>query len=133
MYFKKSFVLLGILFIGVNGCADIFNSDSDEVKIRIENFSEYEMKNLVVSFPDEEVEYGNINSGANSVYKEVKKAYRYAYIETYIQGKKAVLQPIDYVGESFLSPGSYTYELNFDESDIDSEGNIFLNITLVKD
>jgi|AntRauTorckE6833_2_1112554.scaffolds.fasta_scaffold06021_3 hypothetical protein len=133
MYFIK-FSGLILILIGLNGCDGIFRSDSDEVKIRIENGSDYDMKYLSVSFPDGEIVFGDIKSGEMSIYKDIERAYRYAYVETEIQGKKAVLQPIDYVGESYLSPGLYTYILNVEESDVTgSEGSIFMNLTLRED
>jgi hypothetical protein len=44
----------------------------------------------------------------------VKKAYRYALIEAVVAGKPARLIPIDYVGESELKAGRYTYVLTID-------------------
>lgn len=103
-------VCVALLF----GCDSNFHSD-DEVNIRIENVSEFDMDSVTVAYPEEERFYGNIVSGKNSGYKAVTKAYRYAYIETKIDGELSVLQPIDYFGESLLDPGFYTYILTVHE------------------
>lgn len=100
--------LLSILVAGCDG--NIFDTDK-EVQIRIENSSEYRLENIRVSFPDEEVVYGTLEPFGSSSYQEISKAYRYAYIEAEIDGERAVLQPIDYVGEKFLDSGKYTYQL----------------------
>lgn len=99
------------LFILMAGCdGSIFDSNKD-VQIRIQNSSEYTLENIRVSFPDEEVSYGTLDPAQGSDYRKVNKAYRYAYIESEIDGEKTILQPIDYVGEDFLDEGKYTYQL----------------------
>jgi|AntRauTorcE11897_2_1112592.scaffolds.fasta_scaffold00045_64 hypothetical protein len=105
----KPFLLLFIFLIA--GCDTNLFEGNETVKIRIENGSEFEMENITVLFPKEEVSYGTLRVGESSDFIEVKKAYRYAYIETGIDGEKAVAQPIDYVGEKFLDSGKYTYKL----------------------
>ncbi|MEQ8524617.1 hypothetical protein [Gracilimonas sp.] len=110
--FKLLFIFTS-LFILITGCdGNIFDTDKDkDVQIRIENSSEYTLENIRVSFPEEEVSYGTLDPADSSDYRKVKKAYRYAYIESEIDGQKAVLQPIDYVGEDYLEAGTYTYQL----------------------
>ena len=83
-----------------------------DVKIRIQNASSFAFERVDVVFPEDEVSYGSIRANGTSEYREVSKAYRYAYIEVEIAGAELVLQPIDYVGESLLGSGRYTYVLN---------------------
>lgn len=43
-------------------------------------------------------------------YKVFESAYGYAFIELEIGGKTYTIQPIDYVGETPLEDGNYTYQ-----------------------
>lgn len=83
-----------------------------EVRIRIANESNVAFERVFVAFPGETREYGAIPAGSASAYHVVRQAYRYAYIEVHAAGDTLVLQPIDYVGESLLAGGSYTYALD---------------------
>ena len=82
------------------------------MRIRVQNSSSFAFDRVDVVFPEDEVSYGSIRANSASAYREVSKAYRYAYIEVEIGGEELVLQPIDYVGESLLRSGRYTYVLN---------------------
>lgn len=115
-------LLFGLIISGCKG--NIFDKDNT-VQIRIQNASEFEMENIVVSFPMGDVPYGNLSPNASSKYIEVEEAYRYAYIESEIEGKKAALIPIDYVGEKTLDPGKYTYRLYVASDNSDVEGEAF--------
>ncbi len=124
-------IFLLILMAGCDG--NIFDSNKD-VQIRIQNSSEYTLENIRVSFPDEEVSYGTLTPNRSSDYRKVSKAYRYAYIESEIDGEKAVLQPIDYVGEDFLEEGKYTYQLYvIGESEQSEPIHYYLGLELKKD
>jgi len=59
--------------------------------------------------------FGNINSGDFSSYQKFSSAYRYDYINVEIDGMDFTIQPIDFVGESMLEDGIYTYELDITE------------------
>jgi heat shock protein HslJ len=48
----------------------------------------------------------------------VGEAYSYAYVKVTAGGDEFVLQPIDYVGESLLAPGEYTYVLDVAEQQL---------------
>lgn len=112
------FIFLASLFYG---CETTTTGTSGELMIRVKNNSSYSMEDVTVGFPEEEIQYGDIRSGEESTFMEVTKAYRYAYIKTIVNEKELVLQPIDYVGESLLDPGLYTYELNLDEDTFHSD------------
>jgi hypothetical protein len=76
------------------------------------------------------VNFGNLNSGQKTEYKIFKKAYRYAYVKLEIDGKTFTLQPIDYVGETVLKNGNYTYQIDVDVTQ-DQYSNI--NLTFIKE
>lgn len=85
------------------------------VEVRVENASGQLMEDVLVGFPDEEVDYGDVGPGEATGYRTVGRAYRYAYVRTEVSGDTMALQPIDYVGESLLSGGRYTYRLDLFE------------------
>jgi hypothetical protein len=63
-------------------------------------------------------EFGPIQSGERSAYRAVKKSYRYAYTIAASGQRIYILQPIDFVGESLLPPGSYTFRFTAVELDV---------------
>lgn len=85
-----------------------------KVMIRIENRSDIEIQNVVVKFPGQTEEYGNIPPNGATGFRQVTTAFRYAYVHAVIDGKEAILQPKDYVGEEPLKSGRYTYALTYD-------------------
>ena len=106
------FAALG-LTLALPGCdSPLLPWSSGDVEIRIQNASPFSFQRVDVVFPADEVSYGAIGANSASQYRGVSKAYRYAYIEVDIGGEELVLQPIDYVGESLLESGRYTYVLN---------------------
>jgi hypothetical protein len=83
-----------------------------DIFIRVSNASQYQFDNIVVKAPGGENTYGTVAAGQKSDYKQFTQAYRYAYIKVTAQGQDLVLQPFDYVGETPLTPGQYTYVLD---------------------
>ena len=103
---------LGLL-LGLMACdSSLSPFGGGDVHIRIQNNSSFRFDRVDVVFPEDEVRYGSISANSSSAYREVSKAYRYAYIEVEVGGEELVLQPIDYVGETLLRSGRYTYVLN---------------------
>jgi hypothetical protein len=81
-------------------------------RLRIKNVGEQDIKGLVVMFPDQRIEFGDIPAGATSVYMDAPKGvYNYAAYEYLLNGEK-ILQPvIDWVGESPRPGSDFTYSL----------------------
>lgn len=88
---------------------------SNDVEIRISNQSNAAIEDVRVGFPSQTEDYGTIPAKGTTDYRVIKKAYRYAYVEAMVDGKRAVIQPFDYVGEKELKPGKYTYVLTINE------------------
>ena len=107
-------LLVGLLLpLGLSSCdSPLLPWGGGDVEIRIQNASSFPFQRVDVGFPEDEVSYGSIHANSASEYRGVSKAYRYAYIEVEIAGEELVIQPIDYVGESLLDSGRYTYVLN---------------------
>lgn len=91
------------------GCGDPVGSGDGPLQFRVENRSLVPFDEVLVVFPQDSVSYGRVGAGATSGYRDVARAYRYAYVELRVGALKSVQQPIDYVGESLLQPGRYTY------------------------
>lgn len=122
----SSFRLFGLLLLLVlPGCDSPFGPQGD-VAIRIANNSSFAFERVDVVFPEDRVSYGAVAAHRTSGYHSVETAYRYAYIEVEIDGEELRIQPIDYVGESPLEAGRYTYALN-----VTIEGH--LTIDLIED
>src|SRR5262245_24133979 len=101
-----SFVLLALA-----GCANPTEPRGD-IKMRIANQSSFAFGSVDVVFPEDSVDYGAVQAHGISAYHRVSKAYRYALIIVQVGGEELRLQPIDYVGETELRAGRYTYLLN---------------------
>jgi hypothetical protein len=56
-------------------------------------------------------EFGTIAPGETTEYHAVEKSYSYARIDASVGGKPGRVQPEDFVGESLLPPGKYTWTL----------------------
>lgn len=127
-----------LLAVALGSCSD--RSATGPVDIRVRNASEVVMRDIVVVFPDDggegspvepgnaesgEVAYGTVEPGAVTPHRTIARAYRYARVTLTVDGEEKILQPTDYVGESLLKPGRYTYELRYDGG--------ALGLTLAKD
>lgn len=91
------------------GCGDPVGGADGELLFRVENSSLIPFDDVIVAFPEQQVSYGRVNAGARSEYRAVSSAYGYAYVEVRVGDLKSVQQPIDFVGESLLPPGRFTY------------------------
>lgn len=115
----KQFFLLFLLTSALIACSN--NEQVEELPppqdifIRIENASDFTYENLLVKFI-QDYDYGTLNPGELSAYQEYARAYRYAYVKLEANGQEYVLQPIDYVGETELSAGYYSYIISLNES-----------------
>ncbi|RAI83854.1 hypothetical protein [Algoriphagus yeomjeoni] len=109
-------LLVGIILLTT--CAD--DSDFDNptgIFIRVENASGVDFKDIFISSGSRGVEFGDLKAGKKSDFNEFENAYRYGFVRLMADGEELRLQPFDYVGETPLSNGYYTYKLNLDETD----------------
>lgn len=104
------------VFVSVTAACTSVADRSESVQIRIANRSSQDYERVAVTFPTGMVDYGRVEKGGVTAYKEVGKAYRYAQVEVTTGGKSLALQPQDYMGEEPLAPGRYTYALELDPS-----------------
>ncbi|MDE3743944.1 hypothetical protein [Maribacter polysaccharolyticus] len=110
----KRFLILTIsVFVFLIGCTDR-DDVLDGVWIRVKNVSTLPYDAIQVG--DEEMVHTNLASDSYSEYLAYETAYVYAYIHILVGEETYVLQPIDFVGESPLPLGYYTYEVGLDEN-----------------
>lgn len=81
------------------------------VLIRVENATGHDITEVFVAGPEDDHQYGDLQNGKQSPYQIYEKAYRYAFCTFKIGDAQFTIQPIDFVGESLLEPGEYTYRL----------------------
>ncbi len=98
-----------------------------EVSIRVANESEYDFENVIVNSSSGTKDFENIDSQDSSPYQVFESAYRYAFVELLIDGETYTMQPIDYVGETPLEDGFYTYIINANDSQ-DQYGKLSLTL-----
>lgn len=95
----------------LTGCALSPLDDGGPTLIRIRNASTVAFEDLRVGYLSGIVEYGTLEAGEATAYRDVGKVYRYAYVSFSSGGRTWSLVPIDYVGETPLDGGRWTYEI----------------------
>lgn len=103
-------ILLGAICFLLIGCSKS-PVDSAPVLLRIENAGIIPFDSVVVINPAGRQSYFNVGRNSKSGYKEFEFIYNYAYIEAYYGNQSAILQPIDYVGETKFTSGKFTYKI----------------------
>ncbi len=111
-------------------CTQTDDTIEKNLLIRVKNISQFEFNNVLVNTNGGEQNFGNIDVNQNSDYKSFDFAYRYAFIEVVIDGNTFTIQPIDYVGETKLVNGRYTYEVNATNN---GSQHSRLTLTLIED
>ncbi len=119
----SAWILFGSLISGslLGGCAE--DDCEGPVNISIQNKSAVDFSAVMVEFPNKNiVQYGAVAAGGTSAAQSIPEAYRYAYVEATAGGKKYVLQPIDFVGETPLcGGGSFVYALTLQDEQLSIE------------
>jgi hypothetical protein len=121
----RTYLAIAALAVLLASCALIGPAGSPA--IRVANRSTLDFDRVLVNFSDQEVDYGALPAGTASEYRSPTVAYRYARIEVHVDTARLVLQPVDFVGETPLDGGSYTYALKVAD---DGRG---LGLTLERD
>jgi len=84
--------------------------------LRLVNSGAVGVSGLIVIFPDERVEFGDVAAGATTTYRAFSKGvYRYAAYQAQ-HGDRVVTQPVvDWVGEVPVSGEAFTYTIEASE------------------
>lgn len=116
---KNALTLVFIVLLLGTGCTDRDDKLS-AVNIRVKNASSITFDEVQVG--GDEFVHIDVSSGGFSEYLEYETAYRYAYVQIQSGTESYVLQPFDFVGETPLEIGFYTYVL-----DVTEDGDVSLN------
>jgi hypothetical protein len=84
-------------------------------RLRVINAGALPIEDLVILFPDERINFGDLAPGETSEYQPVQNGvYGYAAYELTHNGE-TVMQPVlDWMGASPLSGSQFTYVIDFD-------------------
>lgn len=94
------------------GCGSSSAEPLAVLRVRARNVGAVPLTALAIVLPrGERIEAATLLPGAATPYTAAREAYRYAYVEAAIDGRRFVRQPIDYVGERPLVGPCVEYEL----------------------
>lgn len=116
---KNAITLVFIVLLLAAGCTDR-DDNLTAINIRVKNDSNITFDKVQVG--GDEFVHTNVATGNFSEYLEYETAYQYAYISIESGAETYVLQPIDFVGETPLDIGFYTYVL-----DVSEDGDVSLD------
>ncbi len=119
---RITLIVLMIVCLVATGCTDRDDKIST-VQIRIKNTSSITYDEVLVG--DAEELHMDVPPDGYSEYFEYAVAYRYAYIQIHSGEETYILQPIDFLGETPLPPGFYTYQLS-----VSLEGAVILEFII---
>lgn len=109
---KNSLIIIALITLLFSCSKTEINPSA--INIRLANTSIYDYKNIIINTTTGDVNFGDLKSLNSTGYKVFDTAYRYAYVKLEVNGKTLRIQPIDYVGETPLKNGNYTYEIHTD-------------------
>lgn len=90
------------------------SAGAETVQIRVQNGSGVAFEGMVVNFVGQEVDYGMVPAGQSTAYETISEAYHYASFRIEAEGEVYEIMAIDYVGETPLPAGNYTYVFDID-------------------
>jgi len=126
----KKILLLLISIATLIGCSNDDSNNTSEINIRLSNVSPFDFQNIAVDTSTGITNFENISAQEKTAYKTFQTAYRYAFVQLEINGEIYILQPIDYVGETPLENGNYTYQIDANDT---QEQYGRLSLTLIVD
>ena len=95
----------------LGGCTSPFEA-TDHVETRFRNATPSTLTNISLAWPGGSMQVAALAPGASSAFERHDGAYSYGALAVTMNGTVRRLQPIDYVGESPLAAGRYTYVLS---------------------
>lgn len=122
--------LIAIVFmLTLAGCSKE-EEPLSSIFIRVANASKYDFDKTIINTTTGKVNFGKLNSGKKTEYRDFEVAYEYAYVELHMSGSTFVMAPRDYVGSEPLENGIYTYKIKVNACHRDYAE---VNLELVKD
>lgn len=117
---NTKFTILLLSIICLFSCSsddDSNNPQTNEVNIRLSNTSNLKFENATFN----NVNFGDIEAGEITKYKTFESSYSYGSVNITIDGQDYGWIPIDFVGESLLETGDYTFQYSFDDNILTDE------------
>ncbi len=94
-------------------------------KLRIINQSDIALHNMIVVFPDERIEFGDVPGGTTTEYRDVPQGvYRYAAYDVEVNGQSYEQPVVDWVGETPMQGENFTYTIDLDPARWQTEGRV---------
>jgi len=94
-------------------------------KLRIINQNDIALHNLVVIFPDERIEFGDVPGEATTEYRGVSQGvYPYAAYDVEVNGQKYEQPVVDWVGETPMPGENFTYAIDVDPDRWQTESQV---------
>jgi hypothetical protein len=87
------------------------------VQLRLANMSGMDFERVIITVNGRETDYGALPNGNVSAYYPQNGIYRYADVKIIAEGDTYQFIPIDFMGETPLTAGNYTYVLELVEPD----------------
>ena len=105
--------LMILLSTFVSGCGRPLTPGAQ--RLRITNRGTVPLEDLVVLFPEERIEFGDVAPGATTEYVEVPEGvYGYAAYEYDLNGERVTQPVLDWMGEEPREGVDFTYVLEYD-------------------
>jgi WD40 repeat protein len=112
-------------FQGTISTVSSTNTPGTIQQLRISNQSGLALHNLVVVFPNERIEFGDVAAGVTTDFKTVSHGvYRYAAYNVEVNGQKYAQPVTDWIGETQASGVAFTYFIQVDPSKWPTEGQV---------
>ncbi|HRS75487.1 MAG TPA: hypothetical protein P5282_11170, partial [Anaerolineaceae bacterium] len=94
-------------------------------RLRITNQSNIPLHNLVMRFPDERIEFGDVPGGTTTEYREAPQGvYRYTAYDVEVNGQEYQQPVVDWVGETPMQGENFTYIIDVDTARWQTEGQV---------
>lgn len=113
-----------LLFFFFTSCG-IQDGRPNGVFIRVQNNSDVNFSNVIVQSGNVENGFGMINARSSSDYKKFEYAFKYAAVWLSAEGHEYSLIPSDYMGESPLRAGYYTYRVGLSSANLTDASLVF--------
>lgn len=104
--------------LSISGCgcagrkAGAVGNPDAKVRIRLHNLDSIALTDVHVHWPVDSARFDSLPSQAYTDYIAVDSAYRYAYVKAKAGKRVWICLPMDFVGETPLAPGRYTYDIS---------------------
>lgn len=101
-------IIFSLLTVSAVTALFVFRNVPAGSEVRVRNGTEHAFRQVVVNGQY----YGDIDAGQSTEYRNLRVAYRYANVRLLAGSREIRLSPEDYVGETPLGSGKFTYVLN---------------------